>query len=154
MKLNAEAFQRELNVFTKELLPADVHRFTKAIALQLFRGVIEKTPVGNPSLWKNPPPKGYVGGHARMNWQLSANAPVDTELPGASADTTAVLFAGMTQLNQSQPYQEIWICNNVPYITVLENGRGPDENGVLRGSTQAPYGMLGVTLEELRRDFA
>jgi len=29
-----------------------------------------RTPVGNPTLWKRPPQKGYVGGTLRRSWEL------------------------------------------------------------------------------------
>jgi hypothetical protein len=154
--LNAAAnakFQQDLNVFTKDLLPKDVLRFTRAIALHILRGVVIKTPVGNPSLWKGKAPKGYVGGHARMNWQVTLNFPSEGSKEGADPSGGYALLDGAAEIAQAGAYQKIWIVNNVPYIMVLENGRGPDERGIMRGSTQAPNGMLGVTMEEVRRDF-
>lgn len=41
------------------------------------------------------------------------------------------------------------IINNVPYIGVLDQGRS-FRDGQMRGSTQAPKGMSGPTLRQLR----
>ena len=55
-------FKKDLKFFTDELLPQEVLKFTKAVTFHILGGVMRKTPVGNPSLWKNPrAPKGYVG---------------------------------------------------------------------------------------------
>lgn len=42
------------------------------IAADLYRELIKVTPVGDPSLWKNPnsAPAGYVGGNLRSSWTL------------------------------------------------------------------------------------
>lgn len=150
----AKRFQKDLDFFTKDVLPQEVLKFTKAIAFHILRGVTMKTPVGNPRNWKNPrAPKGYVGGHARMNWQVSMQAPVMGVVQGTDPHGVSALISGMSVMGMAMPYEKIWIVNNVPYITVLENGRGPDERGIMRGSVQAPHGMLGVTMEEVRRDF-
>ena len=154
-KAQAKAFQKQLDVFTKDLLPEELLKFTKALSLSVYRGVMEKTPVGNPTYWKNPrgAPKGYVGGHARMNWQISLSKPTRKVLEGVDPTGFGAEAMALFGLSNARPYQRIWIVNNVPYILVLENGRGPDERGIMRGSTQAPQGMLGVTLQEIRRDF-
>lgn len=43
------------------------------VARQLFNALIQATPVGNPSLWKNPKsaPAGYSGGDLRKAWTLN-----------------------------------------------------------------------------------
>ncbi len=40
--------------------------------------------------------------------------------------------------------------NNVPYITVLDKGRHMTNRG-LRGSNQAPRGIVGPSLESIKR---
>lgn len=42
------------------------------------------------------------------------------------------------------------IENNVPYIGVLDKGRHMTPNG-MRGSNQAPKGMVGPSLESIKR---
>jgi hypothetical protein len=40
---------------------------------EVFSNIIQMTPVGDPSQWKNPAsaPEGYVGGNARGNWHCT-----------------------------------------------------------------------------------
>src|SRR6056297_1552398 len=45
---------------------------------ELFRTVIEETPVGRPETWKTKPPPNYVPGKAKANWMPSAGAPDTT----------------------------------------------------------------------------
>lgn len=149
----ARRFQKDLAFFTDELLPEQVLTFTKALSMHILRGVIHKTPVGNPSRWKRRAPKGYVGGHARLNWQVTLDMPAENVVDGQDESGMTAEMGGLLSLSSARAFQRVWIVNNVPYILVLEHGRATDERGVMRGSTQAPHGMLGVTMEEVRRDF-
>lgn len=108
----------------------------RKICLELFRGVVMMSPVGNPELWKSPPSKGYVGGRFRANWQCSIGQP-------ASGTTSEVdprgskAIAGITREVSKMRFGDvIYLVNNLPYANALENG----------WSTQAPAGMLGVTV--------
>jgi len=99
--------------------------------------VIERTPVGNPSLWQSNAPPGYVGGTARANWIPSIGTPDQTEVNSTDENR------GSTQVLaiQSQiPGNIYYLTNNVPYIERLEYG----------WSTQAPNGMMRRTLREAR----
>lgn len=53
---------------------------------------------------------------------------------------------GWRLLTKSKNYE---ITNNVPYIGVLDKGRHMTSRG-MRGSNQAPQGMTGPTLREIR----
>jgi len=99
--------------------------------------VIERTPVGDPSLWDSNAPPGYVGGTARANWIPSIGSP----------ETTAIDSTDQSRgINQVQaikkqiPGNIYYLTNNVPYIERLEYG----------WSTQAPNGMMRRTLREAR----
>ena len=129
---------REFNVWidrqSREVIPEQVVLFQKRIALEIFRRIILRSPVGNPSLWANPAsaPPGYVGGRFRANWQidvsLNDNAIENTDAPAVPFDVRG-----------AQPFGTIWIFNNVPYAERLENG----------WSSQAPAGVVAVTLAEI-----
>jgi len=156
-----KSFQKDLEKFSYKVLPEQVAVVSRGLAMDLLRRVVDKTPVGNPSRWlvnlnrkggKEIKPKGYVGGHARMNWQVSLDMPVTQEISGDDASGGMAFSFGAMTIAQASPYQKIWIVNNVPYILVLENGRAPID-GIMRGSEQAPLGMLAVSLEELRVSF-
>ncbi|MBT4080295.1 MAG: HK97 gp10 family phage protein [Gammaproteobacteria bacterium] len=96
-----------------------VERKTRATALQVFSGLILRTPVDT--------------GRARANWNTSAGA-IDYSI---DEDATKPQSPTLRKGDGSKP---IYITNNLPYIGELENG----------SSTQAPKGMVAVTLSELK----
>jgi len=99
--------------------------------------VIERTPVGNPSLWQSNAPPGYVGGTARANWIPSIGTPDQTEVNSTDENRgSSQVLAIQSQI----PGNIYYLTNNVPYIERLEYG----------WSTQAPNGMMRRTLREAR----
>lgn len=95
----------------------------------------KRSPVGDATYWKNPPPAGYVGGHFRANWQLGVGSFPIGEIPGADptgAGAQARIAAAIPDQAAGKVY---WIANNVPYAQRLEYG----------WSRQAPQGVVGVT---------
>lgn len=99
--------------------------------------IIERTPVGNPSLWQSGAPPGYVGGTARANWIPSIGTPDQSEVN--STDQNRGNNQVLAIQNQI-PGNVFYLTNNVPYIERLEYG----------WSTQAPNGMMRRTLREAR----
>ena len=101
----------------------------RMVTLELFGSVIRMTPVGNPSLWQNPPLSGYVGGRARGNWQTTVGSPAGGEL-GIRSESAAI--AELEQ-NCGKVGTVTYMANNLPYIKRLEEG----------WSTQSPpYAMV------------
>ncbi len=146
---NRREFEHELNVFIEKTLPDQHLAIQKKIAIDLFSRIIEKNPVGNPSKWSPsslPPPKGYVGGRSRANWQISVGtAGSDTSKDPETGVVTKQKIstmqetAGWTAMATAKYGGTIWIYNNVRYITALEHGH----------SKQAPAGMVAVSLAEI-----
>ena len=106
---------------------------------------MKRSPVGDGDLWKTPPPKGYVGGRFRANWQIGVGAaptgelydPLQSSYPGekevvASIDAKVPVRAG------GRVY---YLVNNLPYAQRLEDG----------WSKQAPKGMVGLTVLEFQQ---
>lgn len=100
--------------------------------LDIFGGIIEGTPVGNPGLWKNKnPPKGYVGGRLRNNWQISVDNPSGSLRgpnkggAGSKSDLISYKFKSGTIT---------YFTNNMPYAYRIEfdgwSGQAPE--GVAR----------------------
>jgi hypothetical protein len=113
----------------------------REIVMELGRRIVEKSPVGDGNLWKNPPPAGYVGGRFRANWQYSFGAVTNGDLPDidpSGAVSVARLTAGV---NTSPAAGMHYIHNNLPYAKRLEDG----------WSTQAPSGMVGLTAIEFQQ---
>jgi len=143
---NLDNFNADLREFSNTLETEELNLFMRRLGLSLLRRVVLRTPVGNPDLWKSPPPKGYVGGRARGNWQVAINGQTNEEETGQrdrnggpTIGDGAAMIDGATGADVSS----IHIFNNVPYIVPLEEGH----------STQAPHGMLGLSILELREEF-
>lgn len=148
-----KAFNAQLDKFAEETVPSQHLAIQKKIAIDLYGKIVEKTPVGNPSLWAEsslPPPKGYVGGRARANWQMAVTTPpksgntdddpekgVQTKFPISPLQEAR----GFTQIAGAKFGQTIWIYNNVRYIKRLEDGHS---------KRQAPAGMVKVAIAEMQ----
>ncbi len=128
-------------------------------ALAALRNVIIGTPVGDPKTWKRPgsAPAGYVGGHARRNWNVSLDAARDTVVGtegnggGKGAATRDATERGTRTIDKAQvgKIRRIIIQNSVPYIGPLNNGH----------SKQAPANFVqkavqaaGVLVDNSRKD--
>lgn len=87
----------------------------------VYKSIIERTPVGNPALW-HPPywPKGYKPGTLKKSWEM---------LPKQGFS-----------LKKSDKNYIVTIQNEQPYANRVEYG----------WSTQAPYGMMRITVAEFK----
>ena len=103
----------------------------RKVALSVFRRVVMRTPVDT--------------GRARGNWFTSVGSDSDEV-------TDAVDKGGSMAMGRAQRLsatwmpskgQSIFLTNNLPYIETLERGRIGN-----KGSTQAPNGMVGITVAE------
>jgi hypothetical protein len=90
--------------------------------------VTEWTPLGDPLLWKNPPPADYKPGNLRSSWFLSFDQ--------ASTETT--LRTDIQALNHAELLEgtvagrKLYITNNADHAGAIENAH----------STQAPIGIM------------
>lgn len=102
---------------------------------ELFRNIVLRSPVGNPSLWQSPAPKGYVGGQFRANWNFSVGKPNLTTIKSTRQQR------GLQQATKALSVPAggiVWLSNGLPYAKRLEDG----------WSTQAPTGMVKVSVAE------
>lgn len=144
---NARQWALDISRIVSEQTEKAVVQATQIVALDALRGVVLKSPVGFPPSWKRPAPKGYVGGQFRGAWQLSVGAPgsgiTGKSRPGKAGSQNAATAAAADaqgELKRLQPYQSVYIVNGLPYAERLENG----------WSQQAPYGMVALTVSELK----
>jgi hypothetical protein len=121
----------------------NARRVIETTLLDLSKRVILRTPVGNPDLWHNTVvPPGYVGGQARANWQSSIARPATGTLDTEDATGTTTI----NNVDVSNAPGNVWyLTNNLPYINQLEYDGW---------STQAPEGMVRVTIAELDQAIA
>lgn len=107
--------QREFEASIRKLqkkLDLDVQKLTRKIGFDLFRGVVERTPVDT--------------GWARSSWNI-AFGNMDLSVPPKPASESAQFeAANQKQQQKLQAYPSsfptIWITNALPYIVPLENG--------------------------------
>ena len=100
--------------------------------------IVERSPVGDAKLWKEKPPKGYVGGRFKANWQIGESA-----VPQGTFDAIDPSGgASMQRIRAAIPIQAggkmYYLANNLPYAQRLEDG----------WSTQTPAGMVALTVAE------
>lgn len=125
MQSNLAQFNKELDDFAKKL-PEKVTLIQKKVVLEALRRLVMRTPVDT--------------GRARGNWQVTIAEPSEGQVEVFDSEGSATISKGLAALAGLPNFQVVWISNNVDYIEFLEHG----------SSTQAPEGMLAITIEELR----
>lgn len=131
----------------------------RAIVMNLFESVIESTPVGSPSIWKDQKAAakavadGYTGGRARGNWQLTDDAPAATSIEFATGKQgLAAAEKTKSDMANIQPGGKHYLANNLPYIGMLEYGSHSSQavDGMVRKN------MLRIlfTSRDLIREYA
>jgi hypothetical protein len=109
----------------------------RKVALELFKRVIEKTPVD-------------LGG-AQANWQASIGSPatgtIDTKdktKKGGPTFRKAIAASAGFEVGDT-----IYLANNLPYIRKLEEGGYPDGPKTVGGfSRKAAAGMVALSVQE------
>lgn len=135
------AFELDLRAFIDKA-KGNADQVVRKVGTDMLARIIDRSPVGNPSLWQNPPPLGYVGGRFRGNWQVTFNAQAVSEVARIDAAGGATKAAGAAVLAAYQSgVDSIWLTNTVPYAYRLETG----------WSTQAPAGMARITAAEFQQ---
>lgn len=118
----------------------ELHKLFVAVCLRAMENIVRRTPVGDPTLWQNPAPKGYIGGTARNSWFITNGAPADSVVENAAdKEGSGALQAGAQAIAQTKLGGTVYINNTLPYIRRLEHG----------WSGQAPSGMVKVTVAEI-----
>lgn len=133
------SFTGDLRRFKKKTKKAGTMIF-RGTALDLFGKIIKRTPVGNPSEWASPAPKGYTGGSARANWQASLNSAKTDEVDATDKSGGPTIENAGAIVATAKIGDSIYLVNNLPYINRLENG----------WSGQAASGMVNVTVAEFK----
>lgn len=142
-------FALDLKAFA-EKVPQSVKTTVNKVCSDVLTKIVERTPVGNPDLWKvniarkakglpNYPP-GYVGGRLRGNWNVGVNQVVMVKRPVDKLGRDTVQRGQRVLAVRSEAEADIYITNSLPYAIPVEYG----------WSTQAPTGMVRVTVTEFQ----
>lgn len=136
----ADTFALDISKFIAKA-KANGEQVVQKVGADILSSVVQRTPVGNPSLWKSKPPKGYVGGRLRANWNVSFG------VPDISTTTTTDASGGMTTargveiIAKWDGQADIYVMNSLPYARPIEyEGH----------SMQAPAGMVRITVTEFQ----
>lgn len=117
---------------------------SRAIAMAMLGEIVYKSPVGNPKLWKKPPPPGYTGGRFRGSHIVSIGAPVYTQTTKIDKNGVETVAAGERMLSGLEPFTVIFIQTNLPYAEKIEEGH----------STQAPAGVYEVAFHGVSQAYS
>jgi len=116
--VSVASFNVDLNRFAKSM-DIELETVVRKLAFEVYKGVTQKTPVDT--------------GRAKANWMLGYGSINST----ITNNTTFTLV----QPPEGSGKRPIYITNNLPYISKLENG----------SSKQAPNGMVNLTMNEVQR---
>jgi hypothetical protein len=119
-------FNEALALFANEVIPGRVNMIVRDAALEIVKRVTAKTPKDT--------------GRAQANWNVGINRADLSVTDDVNRDPAAEAEKVLSEL---KPYQSAVVSNNLEYIGSLERGH----------SGQAPAGMLGLTLDEMKADY-
>ena len=87
----------------------------------------EWTPLGNPELWKSPPPADYRPGNLQSSWFFSVGAPSK-----ATTERTDIRAVNDLDRLPERAGEKVYLSNNAPHAGAIEAAH----------STQAPIGIM------------
>lgn len=137
VKTNLSQFLRQFTAHQKIALEAS-QKTINATMLQMYKKIIDRTPVGNPMLWKYPAPADYIPGTLKKSWQIDFNGQQrNTKGQFQNSNQTVSNYGLVFSLNTTKKQTAI-IYNPQPYAQRVETG----------WSSQAPAGMMRITIAE------
>jgi len=116
--VSVASFNVDLNKFAKSM-DIELETVVRKLAFEVYKGVTQKTPVDT--------------GRAKANWMLGYGS-----INSTITNNTTFTLVHPPEGSGKRP---IYITNNLPYISKLENG----------SSKQAPNGMVNLTMNEVQR---
>lgn len=137
--MSAQTFAADIAAFVQKA-NGNSERVVKKIVFDIGTKIVMRSPVGDGLLWKSPPPPGYVGGRFRANWQYGYGIKPTGDLTDIDKSGNASTLRIAAGVNAAPAAGIHYLVNNLPYAKRLEDG----------WSTQAPAGMVGLTVVEFQ----
>lgn len=137
----AESFALQLQKFA-EKTKANTDTVVQKVTLDIAKSVIEKSPVGNPDLWRSPAPPGYVGGRFRANWMFGVGQVNTTTTEDTDKDGGTTLNRLSAAIGATGAGGVTYISNSLPYAIPLEYGHS---------SQVPPHAMVRGTVAEFQQ---
>lgn len=94
--------------YSKKALTAEISKDVRVLAFKIFRNVTIATPVDT--------------GRARGNWQIGINRAKTSILTVNDKSGSVSIGKGLSELKGLDNFQSVWITNNLPYISSLNDG--------------------------------
>jgi hypothetical protein len=110
------------------------------VVTDLSTAIIDRTPIGDVSIWQSPPPPGYRPGTMVNSWHSSVGqiGPMSARGPNTTGAASLTNLAAIAPLAPGKLFS---FTNPVPYARRIEFG----------WSTQAPTGMVRLTTARFRQ---
>lgn len=121
-----------------EKTKGDLDQVTRYALTAIDKRIMFRSPVGDAKFWQHAPPKGYVGGRFRGNWQMSISAPAGGVLNTIDPSGSATLGAHASVVAIAKAGQVFYLMNNLPYAQRIERG----------WSRRAPVGVVALVVVE------
>ena len=125
-------FLKRWEEIEEQLLSQQEKIITRA-ASQVYKEVVDRTPVGRPELWQSAPPAGYEPGDLRKAWEINWGNGFIHATATYSGKLGAVSGAGFYMLGD-----DIVIRNQLDYAYAVEYGWS---------KKQAPRGMMRISIK-------
>lgn len=137
--VNLSSFLNQFKANQKITLKA-VDKTIGQASQQLFDRIVQRTPVGDPSLWSWPAHSDYTPGTLKAGWQIT-NTTASRGDSGRFQSDAGVLsnYGLMAKIGGANNKVYATIYNEVPYAQRVENGWS---------TKQAPQGMMRVSIME------
>lgn len=133
-------FEYQWKVATKKL-KSELTTVYKNLAYEIFKSIVEKTTVGNPSQWRTKAPKNYKPGKLKGNWFADINQASKTQDDNirdtSGKDTITKIKRNLQGLTIND---KATLANNQPYAAKVEYGEYPNR----------PAGMVRRTLANIQ----
>lgn len=132
-----EGFTADLRRFQTVIVPSTLIAFQKLLALELYKRIMQKTPVDKGTL--------------RGSWTVSIGTPSDNnkgkQTSAANSQEMTAAEAGhlegaLSQMAEMKLGNVVWINNSMPYVGVIEFDGHSQE--------KAPRGMVNISIQELK----
>lgn len=134
-----QQFTLQMRAF-KDKTSTQMDLIIRKVVIDVGSRVIQRSPVGNPKLWKGAAPKGYIGGHFRANWQYGQMVAPQGLLAAIDKSGKETINKIIQAVKSGAAGKVHFIVNNLPYAMRLETG----------WSQQAPAGMVAITVAEFQ----
>lgn len=133
-------FQADISAFVKKA-KGNTDKVVRKIILDVGTRIVLRSPVGDAKYWKGKPPKGYVGGRFRGNWQYGFGVIPTGELPNIDKNGSSTIGKLASGVLASPVAGLHYLVNNLPYAKRIEEGWS---------HRQAPQGVVGLTILEFK----